>query len=94
MWKSFFKKSKSGSLFKAVNYLSDLIPGQFAFISGIAEECDGIERRRLMDLGFVPGSRVEAAISSPFKDPVAYRIKGSLIALRKQQADKIRVSQG
>jgi DtxR family Mn-dependent transcriptional regulator len=94
MWKSFFRKSKAGPLINAVRYLSDLIPGQFAFVSGIDEDCDGIERRRLMDLGFVPGSRVEAAISSPFNDPVAYRIKGSLIALRRQQADKIRVSQG
>ena len=78
----------------AVNILSDLIPGQFAFISGIAEECVGIERRRLMDLGFVPGSKVEAAMTSPFNDPVAYRIKGSLIALRRQQASMIKVHQG
>jgi DtxR family Mn-dependent transcriptional regulator len=45
-----------------------------------------------MDLGFVPGSKVEAAITSPFSDPVAYRIKGALIALRKQQAEKIQLS--
>ena len=80
MWKNIFKKSKSGPLYKAVNYLSDLIPGQFAFVSGIVEECKGIERRRLMDLGFVPGSKVEVTIASPFKDPIAYRIKGTVIA--------------
>jgi Fe2+ transport system protein FeoA len=45
-----------------------------------------------MDLGFVPGTLVEVAISSPFRDPTAYRVKGGLIALRKVQASKINIS--
>ncbi len=71
--------------------LSDLIPGQKAFINGIDEACHGIERKRLMDLGFVPGTLVEVAVSSPFRDPTAYRVKGGLIALRKSQASKINI---
>lgn len=71
--------------------LSDLIPGQKALINSIDEACHGIERKRLMDLGFVPGTLVEVAASSPFKDPVAYRVKGGLIALRKSQASKINI---
>jgi Fe2+ transport system protein FeoA len=72
--------------------LSELIPGQKALIKFIADDCQGIERQRLMDLGFVPGSVVEAEIRSPFSDPTAYRIKGGLIALRKIQASKIHIS--
>jgi len=68
------------------------MPGQKAFINGISETCKGVERKRLMDLGFVPGTLVEVAVSSPFRDPTAYRVKGGLIALRKNQASKINIS--
>lgn len=73
--------------------LSELIPGQKAFVQSISDECQGIERQRLMDLGFIPGSLVEVEMQSPFRDPTAYRIKGGLIALRKNQARKIQISQ-
>ena len=72
--------------------LSELITGQKAWIKSISEDCHGIERQRLMDLGFVPGSLVEVEMRSPFRDPTAYRIKGGLIALRKIQASKIYIS--
>ena len=72
--------------------LSELIPGQKAFVKSISEECQGIERQRLMDLGFVPGSFVEVEVRSPFRDPTAYRIKGGLIALRRIQDSKIHIS--
>ena len=82
------KKIIAGS--KAI--LSELIPGEKALVKSISNECQGIERQRLMDLGFVPGSPVEVEIMSPFRDPAAYRIKGGLIALRKNQASKIEIS--
>lgn len=91
MWNLLGKKTWENKKSSA-RILSDLLTGQFGYIDHISDNCSGIERRRLMDLGFVPGSRVEAAITSPFSDPVAYRIKGALIALRKQQAEKIRLS--
>lgn len=72
--------------------LSELIPGERAFVQRISDDCQGIERQRLMDLGFVPGSAVEVEVVSPFRDPTAYRIKGGLIALRKNQASKIQIS--
>jgi DtxR family Mn-dependent transcriptional regulator len=77
---------------ESIKILSELMPGQKAFINGIDENCQGVERNRLMDLGFVPGTLVEVAVSSPFRDPTAYRIKGGLIALRKNQASKINIS--
>lgn len=53
--------------------------------------CIGAERSRLLDLGFVPGSRVERELSSPLHGPVAYRVRGTLIALRPTQAAQILV---
>lgn len=87
-----FKKKGKKILSESKAILSELIPGQKGTIKSIAADCFGIERQRLMDLGFVPGSVVEVEISSPFSDPTAYRIKGGLIALRKTQASKIQIS--
>ena len=53
----------------------------------------GVERRRLLDLGLVPGTLVRAEFTSPSVDPVAYRVRGALIALRTQQADMIHIAQ-
>jgi Fe2+ transport system protein FeoA len=47
------------------------------------------QRRRLMDLGVIPGTIVAAEMASPMGDPTAYRIRGALIALRKDQAGLI-----
>lgn len=87
-----FKKKGKEIINSSKAILSELIPGQKAFIKSISDECQGIERQRLMDLGFVPGSVVEVEMISPFRDPTAYRIKGGLIALRRIQASKINIS--
>jgi len=50
-----------------------------------------MERRRLQDLGVLPGTVIEAEFASPGGDPVAYRIRGATIALRKEQAAHILV---
>ncbi|HEX9749965.1 MAG TPA: FeoA family protein [candidate division Zixibacteria bacterium] len=54
-------------------------------------DAEGADRRRLMDLGFIPGSRVEALRRSPLGDPVAYRIRGAVIALRRADAGRIHI---
>jgi len=87
-----FRKKGEEIINGSKKILSELLPGQKAFINGIDNDCQGIERKRLMDLGFVPGTLVEVAVSSPFRDPTAYRVKGGLIALRKVQASKINIS--
>ncbi len=51
----------------------------------------GNERRRMLDLGLVNGTTVEAVLRSPSGDPVAYYIRGALIALRDSDAQKITV---
>jgi DtxR family Mn-dependent transcriptional regulator len=53
--------------------------------------CIGAERSRLLDLGFVPGSRVEHELDSPLRGPAAYRVRGTLIALRPSQAAQVLV---
>lgn len=66
--------------------LSDLAPGEQGKVTCILPECQGNERRRLMDLGIVPGTVITAEMKSPGGDPTAYRVRGALIALRKEQA--------
>ena len=71
--------------------LSALEPGEQANVVGISAACRGPERRRMLDLGIIPGTVVEAELRSPGGDPTAYRIRGTLIALRREQADLIHV---
>lgn len=73
-------------------YLSSLKPGETGRVVGLSGACRGAERRRLLDLGFVPGTNVAVEMNSPTGDPTAYRVRGALIALRHEQADLIEVS--
>jgi ferrous iron transport protein A len=50
---------------------------------------DGVMRRRLLDLGFVPGAIVEVLRKSPLGDPTAYRVSQTSIALRKEESLRI-----
>lgn len=74
------------------SWLSELKVGDTARVLELSAACRGADRRRLLDLGFVPGAEVAAEISSPTGDPVAYRIRGTLIALRQEQSSLIRVT--
>jgi DtxR family Mn-dependent transcriptional regulator len=69
--------------------LSSLEIGEKAEIAGISPNCRGQQRRRLMDLGIVPGSLVSAEMKSASGDPVGYRVMGTTIGIRKKQADLI-----
>lgn len=71
--------------------LSDLAQGERGQVVEISSQCRGLERRRLQDLGFLPGTEIQAELTSTGGDPVAYRIRGALIALRKEQADLIQI---
>ncbi len=73
--------------------LSSLVGGEEATVTDISPACRGVERRRLLDLGLVPGTVVKAEFASPSRDPVAYRVRGALIALRNQQADMIHIAE-
>lgn len=71
--------------------LLDLAPGGRGRVAGISPACQGSQRRRLLDLGVVRGTEIESALASAGGDPVAYRIRGALIALRREQAEWIRL---
>jgi Fe2+ transport system protein FeoA len=73
--------------------LRDLKPGQQAKVVNISQWCQGAERRRFMDLGIVPGTVIEAEMTSPSGDPTAYNIRGAIIALRREQAKLINMAQ-
>lgn len=45
--------------------------------------------RRLMELGFTPGSAIVAAMSAPGGDPRVFRVDGSEIALRTETASRL-----
>ena len=50
---------------------------------------EGILRRRMLDLGLIEGTVVEALRKSPSGDPTAYYIRGAVIALRSEEATQI-----
>ncbi|SFE24163.1 ferrous iron transport protein A [Bacillus sp. OV194] len=59
------------------------------FIRITSMEIEGVMRRRLLDLGFVPGAVVEVIRKSPLGDPVAFRVSQTTIALRKEESTRI-----
>jgi DtxR family Mn-dependent transcriptional regulator len=71
--------------------LSSLEIGQQAEVVAISPACRGLQRRRLLDLGLVPGTVVGAEFRGTVGEPTAYRVRGALIALRNSQADLIQV---
>lgn len=52
---------------------------------------EGSIRRRFLDLGLISGTEVEALQQSPSGNPIAYLIRGAVIALRSEDASKILV---
>ena len=48
-------------------------------------------RRRIMEMGFVHGQRVEVLLNAPLKDPIEYKIMGYDISLRRSEADMVEV---
>lgn len=69
--------------------LSSLEMGELAEVAGISSHCRGQQRRRLMDLGIIPGSDISAEIRSASGDPVGFRVMGTTIGIRKREADLI-----
>lgn len=68
--------------------LNELLPMQRAVITNVHSS---LHARRLQDLGFVPGVIVQCLRSGPFGTPLMYRLLGTNVALRKEDAMKISV---
>lgn len=72
------------------NYLLSCLPlGKKAMVDKLLSK--GHERRRMLDLGLISGTTVEAVQKSPSGDPTAYSIRGAVIALRGEDAEKITI---
>jgi len=69
--------------------LAELIYDQKAEIITLDEAVQGFTRRRFLDLGLTPGTVIYPELKNFFGDPRAYRGRGTLIALRKDQAAQI-----
>lgn len=72
-----------------MHLLSQMKPKESAIILKVNTK--GSMRRRLLDIGFTEGTKVDCVMKSPFGDPTAYFIKGTLIALRKEEASQIEI---
>lgn len=83
------RRTTSGHAPDAARSLASLRPGQSGTVRALHPALQGQGRRRLMDLGLTPGTTVRAERAGLFRDPVAYRIRGTLIAIRRDQADFI-----
>lgn len=53
--------------------------------------CKGNIRRRLLDLGVIANTPIKAVLRSPSGDPVAYEIRGTLIAIREEDSKMIEI---
>ena len=69
--------------------MAEIKVGQRARVTELLVE--GQIRRRLLDLGLLPGTTVRAVMRSPLGTPMAYDIRGSMLALRSEDASKITV---
>ena len=70
--------------------LMDLRRGDAAILNRIDLPVD--DARRLMELGFLPGTRITAGFSAPGGDPQVFQVDGSEIALRRETAKKLQVT--
>jgi ferrous iron transport protein A len=70
-------------------HLSDLKDGQTARVKKLLST--GRMRRRLQDIGLIEGTEVECLQKGPGGDPVAYLIRGAVIALRSEDSSKVLV---
>lgn len=76
--------------------MSEMIEGKpiYQFQIGDKLEITSIQvkdimRRRLLDLGFVPGAVIEVVQKSPLGDPIAFKVFNTTIALRKEESSLI-----
>lgn len=67
--------------------LSELKTGETATIVKVLGH--GGFRRRIMEMGFVRGSKVGVELNAPLKDPIEYRIMNYAVSLRRAEAEMV-----
>ncbi|MDI6711119.1 MAG: FeoA family protein [Thermoanaerobacterales bacterium] len=83
------RKDEASSQPGAVISLYDLPIGKTGIVESV--QAEEMTRRRLMDLGLVPGTKVKALRKSPAGDPTAFDIRGAVIAFRREESSLIAV---
>lgn len=76
-------------MFRKLVPLNTLPCGKTALVKNLTTT--GAARRRLLDLGLIKNTLVESLRKSPSGDPTAYQFRGTVIALRSEEASKILV---
>ncbi len=76
----------------ALERLADLARGEQGTL--VRLDLPEEEARRLMELGFIPGSPVTVGRSAPGGDPRVFRVDGSEVALRRETTLHLRVRRG
>jgi DtxR family Mn-dependent transcriptional regulator len=74
---------------KPLATLAGLRLGEEAEVVALAARCTGLARRRLLDLGFTAGAPVRAVLANLEDAAHAYEIRGTMIALREEQAEQV-----
>lgn len=54
-------------------------------------ECDEGIKRRLLDMGLVRGTNIVPILISPSGDPRAFLVRGTIIAIRKEDSRNIKI---
>ncbi len=70
--------------------LNTLKEGQSCIVSEVNAGLN--TKRRLHDMGLIKNTKVKCLQKSPFGDPVAYLIRGTVIALRSEDSSKIKIA--
>lgn len=81
--------SETEEIQKSFESLSNIKVGEEVLVVGLSRGLRGQQRRRMLDFGIVPGTKIKAILKSLGDDPTAYEIRGTAIALRKNQSDHI-----
>ena len=85
----FVEELKEQRMPERVFSLEQLELGERAMVYDLSNRIHGFSRRRLLDLGLTEGSEIQCELRSIFGDPTAYRIRGSLVALRRDEAKHV-----
>jgi len=72
--------------------LADLAKGESRTVISVRGE-DAVTRR-LMEMGVIPGVSVSMVKSAPFGDPLEIRVRGYSLALRRNEAETVELSNG
>ncbi len=69
--------------------LADMCEKQNGIIVSIDNNCQ--IKRRLFDMGFIKGNEVSCVRRNPLGSPIAFSVEGSVIALRRSDAEMVGV---